>query len=149
MEEKLSVLALSDMEKSVFRPEFYSKYLTQVGIGFYNEVLANIRSRANLYAQKHQIKLPQPKNLYKLIGAQAEKKVPFDMLTSDEQFHEMLEKVIAESDQSLEKIAQLLEQIWEGKCDLSQIFLSKTALNQISNRYFASWHTLLEKGVEQ
>ena len=65
--EKLSVLSLSDLEKKVFNPDSYSEYLTQSGIDFYNEILANIRSKANLYAQEHKVKFPQPKLLYKQI----------------------------------------------------------------------------------
>lgn len=60
----------------------------------------------------------------------------------------MLHTMIAETDQRIPEFKKLLEPIFEGKADLSQIFLSKTALNIISNRYFSSWHTLLEKGVE-
>ena len=56
--------------------------------------------------------------------------------------------MIAETDQRIPEFNKLLEQIFEEKADLSQIFLSKTSLNIISNRYFSSWHTLLEKGVE-
>ena len=60
----------------------------------------------------------------------------------------MLHMMIAETDQRIPEFKRLLAQIFEQKADLSQIFLSKTALNIISNRYFSSWHTLLEKGVE-
>ena len=60
----------------------------------------------------------------------------------------MLHAMIRETDQRIPEFNKLLEQIFEQKADLSQIFLSKTALNIISNRYFSSWHTLLEKGVE-
>ena len=56
--------------------------------------------------------------------------------------------MIRETDQRIPEFNKLLEQIIEEKADLSQIFLSKTALNIISNRYFSSWNTLLEKGVE-
>ena len=56
--------------------------------------------------------------------------------------------MIAETDQRIPEFKKLLESIFEENADLSQIFLSKTALNIISNRYFSSWHTLLEKGVE-
>ena len=65
--EKLSVLSLSELEKKIFNPDSYSEYLTQSGIDFYNEMLANTRSKANLYAQGHKVKLPQPKLLYKQI----------------------------------------------------------------------------------
>lgn len=65
--EKLSVLSLSEREKKTFNPDSYSEYLTQSGIVFYNEMLANIRSKANLYTQEHKAKLPQPKLLYKQI----------------------------------------------------------------------------------
>lgn len=65
--EKLSVLSLSELEKKIFNPDSYSEYLTQSGIDFYNEMLANIRSKANLYTQEHKTKLPQPKLLYKQI----------------------------------------------------------------------------------
>lgn len=65
--EKLAVLSLSELEKKVFNPDSYNEYLTQSGIDFYNEMLANIRSKANLYAQEHKTKLPQPKLLYKQI----------------------------------------------------------------------------------
>ena len=60
----------------------------------------------------------------------------------------MLHAMIRETDQRIPEFKKLLESIFEEKTDLSQIFLSKTALNIISNRYFSSWHTLLEKGVE-
>ena len=60
----------------------------------------------------------------------------------------MFHTMIRETDQRIPEVKKLLEPIFEGKADLSQIFLSKTALNIISNRYFSSWHTLLEKGVE-
>ena len=56
--------------------------------------------------------------------------------------------MIRETDQRIPEFNRLLGQIFEEKVDLSQIFLSKTALNIISNRYFSSWHTLLEKGAE-
>lgn len=56
--------------------------------------------------------------------------------------------MIAETDQRIPEFNKLLESIFEENADLSQIFLSKTSLNIISNRYFSSWHTLLEKGVE-
>ena len=60
----------------------------------------------------------------------------------------MLHTMIRETDQRIPEFNKLLEQIFEEKADLSQIFLSKIALNIISNRYFSSWYTLLEKGVE-
>ena len=56
--------------------------------------------------------------------------------------------MIAETDQRIPEFNKLLESIFEENADLSQIFLSKTSLNIISNRYFSSWNTLLEKGVE-
>ena len=60
----------------------------------------------------------------------------------------MLHAMIRETDQRIPEFKKLLESIFEEKTDISQIFLSKPALNIISNRYFSSWHTLLEKGVE-
>jgi len=70
------------------------------------------------------------------------------LINNDEEFKKMLHTMIAETDQRIPESNKLLAQIFEEKADLSQIFLSKTALNIISNRYFSSWHTLLEKGVE-
>lgn len=56
--------------------------------------------------------------------------------------------MIREIDQRIPEFNRLLGKIFEEKVDLSQIFLSKISLNIISNRYFSSWHTLLEKGAE-
>ena len=147
--EKLSVLSLSEREKKIFNPDSYSEYLTQSGIDFYNEMLANIRSKANLYTQEHKTKLPQPKLLYKQIWSPRGNTIPFDLINNDdEEFKKMLHTMIAETDQRIPEFNKLLESIFEENADLSQIFLSKTSLNIISNRYFSSWHTLLEKGVE-
>jgi len=74
--------------------------------------------------------------------------IPFDLITSEAEFKKILHTVIRETDQRIPEVKKLLESIFEEKTDLSQIFLSKTAFNIISNRYFSSWHTLLEKGVE-
>lgn len=146
--EKLSVLSLSELEKKTFNPDSYSEYLTQSGIVFYNEMLANIRSKANLYTQEHKAKLPQPKLLYKQIWSPRGDTIPFDLIASEAEFQETLHTMIRETDQRIPEFNKLLEQIFEEKVDLSQIFFSKTSLNIISNRYFSSWHTLLEKGVE-
>ena len=70
------------------------------------------------------------------------------MINNDEEFQEILHIMIRETDQRIPEFNRLLGQIFEEKVDLSQIFLSKTSLNIISNRYFSSWHTLLEKGAD-
>ena len=89
--EKLSVLSLSELEKKIFNPDSYSEYLTQSGIDFYNEMLANIRSKANLYTQEHKTKLPQPKLLYKQIWSPRGNTIPFDLITSEAEFQKLLE----------------------------------------------------------
>lgn len=148
MQEKFSVLALSDQEKKIFNPESYGDYLTQDGIDFYNECIGTIKSKANLYSQSHKTKLPQPKILYKQIGSPKESAIPFDLITSESEFHDLLDKTLKETDERLSHFIWLLDQIWGEEADISQIFLSKSALTLISNRYFASWYTLLEKWWE-
>ncbi len=148
LKEKLSVLELSEQEKAIFDPENYGNYLSQTGIDEYNRQLASIRSKSNLYQQQQKIKLPQPKDLYKQIGAEQESKIPFDLIETDQELQKTVQLVLTETDQRVKKIAAFFAMLKQEDLDLSQIFLSKSAFNQLSNRYFANWHLLLEKGVE-
>lgn len=145
LKERLSVLELSEEEMSIFNPENYRNYLTQTGIDEYNRQLASIRSKSNLYQQQQKIKLPQPKDLYKQIGSQQVSKIPFDLIETDHELVQTVQLVLRETDQRVEQIIKFFSMLKQERLDLSQIFLSKSALNQLSNRYFANWHLLLEK----
>lgn len=145
LKERLSVLELSEEEMSIFNPENYGNYLTQTGIDEYNRQLASIRSKSNLYQQQQKIKLPQPKDLYKQIGSQQVSKIPFDLIETDHELVQTVQLVLRETDQRVEQIIKFFSMLKQERLDLSQIFLSKSALNQLSNRYFANWHLLLEK----
>lgn len=146
--EALQVLDLSAQEQKVFTPDSYSDYLVQEGIQHYNEQIASIKSKINLYIQQHKTKLPQPKELYKQIGAPVTKQVPFDLINNDEEFLAVMEQFIEQTNVKLPLMEQLFMQLSSGIFDLNQLFFSKSALNQLSNRYFANRHLLLEKGVE-
>lgn len=139
------MLELSEEEMSIFNPENYGNYLTQTGIDEYNRQLASIRSKSNLYQQQQKIKLPQPKDLYKQIGSQQVSKIPFDLIETDHELVQTVQLVLRETDQRVEQIIKFFSMLKQERLDLSQIFLSKSALNQLSNRYFANWHLLLEK----
>ncbi len=148
MLDQLSVLTLSDEEIKVLKPESYADFLTQEGIDHYNTQIASLRSKINEHFQQTKTKLPQPKTLYKQIGSPGAKTLPFERIDSLEQFQELMPQFLQLSSERLPEMQKLLADFASETADLNQIFLSKSALNQLSNRYFANWHLLLEKGVE-
>lgn len=147
MIDQLSVLTLSEEEIRVLKPESYVDFLKQEGIDHYNTQIASLRSKSNEYFHQTKTKLPQPKMLYKQIGSPGAKTLPFEMIDSLDQFQELMQQFLQLSSERLPKMQDLLTHLASETTDLHQIFLSKTALNQLSNRYFVNWHLLLEKGV--
>lgn len=144
--EKLSVLNLTDKEQKIFDINFYNHRLTQKGIEEYNALIADINSKINRWRQENKIKIQILKPLYKQIGSQIDKKIPFMVIENTGQLQETLKEMMEGCDSFLPEIKRIIKQIFENEEEYGKIRISKRQLSRLSNRYFKNWYAINEKG---
>ena len=147
LEAKFADLDLTAAEKQIFKIDFYNRCLTQEGINAYNTLIGTINSKINLYRQQNQTKLPFLKELYKCIGSKTEGTIPFLVIESDENLKETIQEMLGKSNIFLAEITTILQQIFENEEELDKVWISKTSLSRLSNRYLKNWFAFAEKGV--
>lgn len=157
--DKISVVGLSEDEEKIFDPYFYNNCLTQEGIDHYNAIVGGrindewqrvsdgINQRINEYSQKQGIKLPQLKKLYKQIWSPKNNIIPFITIENDTELKDILQTFMLESEQNNKIISELVTNICNERYELDKIWITKTSLNILSNKYFADWFTLQEQWV--
>lgn len=157
---------ITSEELQVFEPNYYSQCLHQDGIDRYNNVIGGekddsgnritdgINVKINLYNQQNNKKegfrkIPKLKQLYKQIGSIVAKSIPFTLIQNDSELTDTIDNLITEANEKNLKISELLTQIGTDQdIDYDTIWISKSALTNISNRYFSSWYLLQEKASE-
>lgn len=131
----------------VFSVSFYNSCLLQEGIDFYNKVLGGetlkngeklkgLNELINKYRQDHKgEKIPFFKLLDKQILSEKEKFI--DEIERDDQLLEVLKDFYQSAEQRTKVLKALFKDLvsHEKNYDLSQVYLSKEALNTISHKW--------------
>lgn len=165
---------LTTIKSDIFEGTHFNKCLSQGEIEQYNQEIGNANFLINLYNQSKKkekgfTKLKQFKTLYKQIGC-GKKEPLFFALTHERKMDaesalkkdadkkyfsveemiiiaksagEMYLKDVSENGQ-IQTVPDFINYL-KGKENFEGVYWSKTALNTISNRYFADWSTLKEK----
>lgn len=163
---------LTPITQNIFTARQFTRCLSQGQIELYNEQIGNANSLINLYNQARKDEsgfkiLPFFKILYKQIGC-GRRKSMFFILTHDKKveaekarkdgkdafsMEEILEYVSKAGEKYLKRksnkeiinsVPEILDYLQNRK-DFFGIYWSKTAINTISNKYFANWHELKDK----
>lgn len=158
--------------ETVFQIKYFNECLSQKQIEEYNRVMGNYNLLVNLYNQAQgSKKIDEFEFLYKQIGC-GKKKSMFAMLIKDKQSELTAEQKKEENDgnailtvETLLKRAQKAGDIIFGggnndavistipafirflqECDnWDGIYMSSTAVNKLSGRYFSNWHSIKDK----
>lgn len=162
---------LAPINGDIFQINNFNKCFSQKQIELYNEQIGNANFIINLYNQAQKgnseyKKLSLFKNLYKQIGC-GEKKSLFFTLNCDtraqsEKLHKenkeshSVEEIIGlaseagkkyfcglGSDSIINTVPELINYL-KNREDYRGIYWTKSAINSISNKYFANWQSLLE-----
>ncbi len=140
-------IQLTDEEKSIFDIHNFSKFLSQKWIDTYNELVWKINSKINQYNQTHNLKwknkIKSLQILYKQILQDSTKADIFNfasnVFTSDEELLQALKKFV-EAEKQVNPINEILKNF--SHFDLSWIWLKKSNLRILSNRYLQNWSVL-------
>ncbi|MCF7917609.1 type V CRISPR-associated protein Cas12a/Cpf1 [Candidatus Gracilibacteria bacterium] len=163
---------LVPVDKNWFDIRFFNACLSQKGVEIYNDLIGNANFLINLYNQSHNKtenfrKLLPFKTLYKQIGCGKKEALFFELthntrLEAEEARKEgknafSVEEVLNLAEKSGEKyfqsenndsiintVTEFLKYISEKK-DYDGVYWSKAAMNTISNKYFANYHTLKDR----
>ncbi len=151
--EEVDTEAISE---NVFQIKHFNECLAQSQIEEYNCVISNYNYLINLYNQARREetgfkKIDEFETLYKQIGC-GKKKSMFETLQNDNNLKELLQKAKNAGDvffknnnkteiKTLPTFIEFLQECdnWNG------IYMSSTAVNKISNLYFANWHSIKDK----
>lgn len=152
--EEIEAVAIAE---SVFHIEHFNNCLTQTQIEEYNRIIGNYNSLINLYKQARREenapkKIEEFETLYKQIGCGGNESV-FEILHNDSDLKNLLQKAKDAGDRFFNECAceteintvpafiKFLKECdnWDG------IYMSSAAVNKISNRYFANWHSIKDK----
>lgn len=140
---------ISPITEDIFEISFFNYCLNQIGIDDYNRIICEYNELINLYNQGQKDKsarLSLFKILYKQIGAKNSE--TFQMLSfqnDDEFIAHIKEKFIPESITKNAEIEKIFKNFSEKTDeDFEKIYLSKAAINTISNKIFANWFLLSE-----
>ena len=152
--EEIEAVAIAE---SVFHIGHFNNCLTQTQIEEYNRIIGNYNSLINLYKQarreeKATKKIEEFETLYKQIGCGGNESV-FEILHNDSDLKNLLQKAKDAGDRFFNECAceaeintvpafiKFLKECnnWDG------IYMSSAAINRISNRYFANWHSIKDK----
>lgn len=150
--EEIDVEAISE---NIFQIQYFNKCLAQSQIEEYNRIIGNYNMLINLYNQSRRgnkdfKKIDEFEKLYKQIGC-GKKKSMFETLQSESDVKKLLEKACEAGKKmfktnscSHETVPDFMEFLKE--CDnWDGIYMSKTAISQISNLYFANWHSIKDR----
>lgn len=142
--------------KDVFKIKHFNNCLAQSQIKEYNRIIGNYNYQINLYNQARSSendfrKLDEFETLYKQIGC-GEGRSLFETLHNYDDLNKLLEKIEEAGDSFFKECGyneistvpafiKFLKECnnWDG------IYMSSTAINRISNRYFANWHSIKDK----
>ena len=152
--EEVDAEAISE---SVFQIKYFNKCLAQSQIEEYNRIIGNYNMLINLYNQARRgendfKKIDEFEPLYKQIGC-GKKKSMFETLQDDSDVKNLLQKAKEAGDRmfnnggneteinTVPAFIKFLKECgnWDG------IYMSGTAVNKISNLYFANWHSIIDK----
>ena len=148
-------------EKEIFNLDFYNTCLIQKWIKKYNEIIgwkseenwnkiAWINEKINIYKQKENHsnskdkKFPKFDLLYKQILSKQEKDDFYKFIESEKELFEILENSINENDKKINEAENIFKKFLDenNKYNLEEIYFSKQAVNQISNKFLENWDTL-------
>lgn len=160
------------INEKIFNIDYFSACLSQSGIEEYNRIIGHYNSLINLYNQAHSgekdfKKLPPFKILYKQIGC-GEKKSLFYALKFDTKEEQQKSNEESETPLNLEEMLQLISDAGKKYFDKSNnanqvktiydfidylkqtedwdgIYWSKSAVDKISDQYFANWHDIKDR----
>ncbi len=149
---------LTAKEKSVFELNFYNGCLLQEGIDAYNGIVGEVNKKINLFKQQNKnkdLKINNPgflKILYKQILGEKDR-VDFGDINDNKELIEKLKAFIKEN-KSKRKIANdIFDNFINYKkfsWDLGKIYLSKRAINTLSQKFLGDWQKIMsffpEKG---
>lgn len=142
--------------EDVFEIKHFNNCLAQSHIKEYNRIIGNYNYQINLYNQACSSendfrKLDEFETLYKQIGC-GERRSLFETLHNYDDLKKLLEKIKEAGDSFFKECGdneistvpafiKFLKECnnWDG------IYMSSTAINRISNRYFANWHSIKDK----
>ncbi len=142
--------------EDVFEIKHFNNCLAQSQIKEYNRIIGNYNYQINLYNQARSSendfrKLDEFETLYKQIGC-GERRALFETLHNYDDLKKLLEKIKEAGDSFFKECGdneistvpafiKFLKECnnWDG------IYMSSTAINRISNRYFANWHSIKDK----
>ena len=141
------------INESIFRIEHFKECLTQSQIEEYNRIIGSYNLLINLYKQlRTESKIDEFETLRKQIGCGGQKAL-FETLQDDADLKNLLQKAKVAGDKmfkdgvkesginNLPRFITFLKVCdnWEG------VYMSKAAINKISNLYFANWHSIMDK----
>ncbi len=152
--EEVEAEAISE---TLFQIEHFNECLSQSQIEEYNRIIGNYNYLINLYNQLRRgetffNKIDEFETLKKQIGC-GKRKSMFETLQNDSELKNLLEKakeaggkIFNSNSNELEintvpAFIKFLQECdnWDG------IYMSSAAVNKISNRYFANWHSIKDK----
>ena len=148
-------------EKEIFEIDFYNTCLIQKWIKKYNEIIgwkseenwnkiAWINEKINIYKQKNNNsnskdkKFPKFELLYKQILSKQEKDDFYKFIESEKELFEILENSIKQNDKKIIEAENIFTKFLDEneKYNLEEIYFSKQAITQISNKFFEDWSVL-------
>lgn len=142
-------LLLENKQKELFEVVSFNNYINQKGIEIYNKKIWEINSLINQYNQKNSLswnnKLPKLQVLYKQILAKVEKWALNDFVDSIIESAQDLKDILDSFMQLSNKKNELVKQeIFNNllKFDLSGVYLKKSNLKILSNKYLSNYFTL-------
>ena len=158
--------------ETIFQIEHFNKCIAQSQIEEYNRIIGHYNYLINLYNQARREetgfkKIDEFEKLYKQIGC-GKKKTMFAALIKDKEADLTQEEKNKEGIFTVEKLLQKAKDAGNGmfkngsneteidtlpafikflkECDnWDGIYMSSTAVNKISNLYFANWHSIKDK----
>ena len=146
--------------ETIFHIEHFSQCLAQSQIEEYNRIIGNYNYLINLYNQARRDendfkKIDEFETLYKQIGC-GKKKSMFEALYKDSDVKSLIQKVSEAGNEKFRDCNNSIEIMtlpdfiaFLKKCDNWEgIYMSKPAINKISNLFFANWHSIEDKFIQ-
>jgi CRISPR-associated protein Cpf1 len=130
----------------IFEPENYSQFLTQEGIDKYNSCIGSdplihegINQKINAYRQKTKSELPFFKTLHnQILGKDTAQKT--GEIHSDQDVFSFVRDCVAHDRQKLKQAKTCFLKLFSKETDLEQAYITKSALNTISQKWFGAWN---------
>lgn len=153
----------TEKERHIFDIEFYNFCISQSWINNYNEIIwakaleegkntewinqrINLKKQHDLKSNAKNKKYPKFNLLQKQILSKEEKKDFIVFLENNEELFEKINNSIVSNSQKINQAKNIFDKFlkdFENNIfNLEKIYISKTALNTLSNKYFENWNTL-------